>query len=466
MNPKHTATSPLMAELSGYIAGTLGKPLPAAVAEKARAHLLDTLAAIVSGSTLTSGTRGIDYIRQQGGTPEALVITTDIVTTASNAAFTNGMLAHADETDDSHKASRSHLGCSVVPAALAMAEKENASGAALLRAIVLGYDIGSRILLALSPLRFHQAGHCTHAFAGVFGSAAAAGALARLTPEQTGWALSYAAQQAAGITSWRRAVEHVEKAFVFAGMPARNGVNAATMVASGFTGVNDVFTGAQNFFITFGQEPEPGLLIEGLGERYEILNTTIKKWSVGSPVQSVLDAVHILMQEHRFTHRDIAEIAIRMNPIETDTVDNRAMPDISLQHLVSVLLVDGELTFVSSHDDERMHDPTVVALKKKIALLPDPSVERQRALVTIGLSDRRSISHRATAVRGTPDDPMSKPEITAKALDLIASVWGDARARELIDVLWNIDQIGNIRALRPLLGPPAPMERSSARSKP
>ena len=452
MNPKHTEISPLMAKLSAYIAGAANRPLPAGVAQKGKAHLLDTIAAIVSGAKLRPGVQGIDYIRQQGGTPEAAVITTDIVTTASNAAFANGMLAHADETDDSHKVSRSHLGCSVVPAALAMAEKEGAGGEALLRSAVLGYDIGSRTLLALSPLRFHQAGHCTHAFAGVFGAAAAAAALARLTPEQVGWALSYAAQQAAGLTSWRRAVEHVEKAFAFAGMPARNGVNAAAMVAAGFTGVNDVFTGAQNFFISFGQDPEPELLVKELGERFEILNTTIKKWSVGSPVQSVLDAAQVLMNEHRIDHNRISEILIRMAPIEIDTVDNRAMPDINLQHLVSVLLVDGDLTFASSHDEERMRDPAAVALKSRITLQPDPSVERQRALVTISMADQHNFTHRATAVRGTPDNPMNDEEINAKAMDLMASVLGEARSRELIDVIWNIEKIGNIRELRRWLG--------------
>jgi len=452
MNPKHTAVSPLMAKLSGYIAGALTRPLPPAVAAKGKAHLIDTVAAMVSGSTLLPGQRGIDYVRGQGSTPEALVLTTDIVTSAGNAAFANGMLAHADETDDSHKASRSHIGCSAVPAALAMAEKEGANGEALLRAVVLGYDIGSRILFALGPLKFHQAGHCTHAFAGVFGSTAAASALARLTAEQAGWALSYAAQQAGGITSWRRAVEHVEKAFIFAGMPARNGVTAATLVASGFTGVNDVFTGAQNFFISYGAEPNPELLVEGLGERYEVVNTTIKKWTVGSPAQSVLDAVDILMKTHRLDHRAIAAIEIRMAPLEVDTVDDRAMPDISLQHLVSLLLIDGDLTFASSHDDARMHDPAVMAFKRTIALVGDPEVERQRAQVTITMSDGRSVSHRATAVHGTPDNPMSRDDVTHKALGLMAPVLGEPAARELIDVLWTIERLDDVRGLRRLLG--------------
>jgi 2-methylcitrate dehydratase PrpD len=451
MNAKQTQVSPLMATLSAYIAGAVTKPLPPNVADKAKAHVLDTVAAMVSGSMLPPGQSGISYIRQKGGTPEAQVITTDLVTTASNAAFANGMLAHADETDDSHMTSRSHIGCSVVPAGLAMAEREGASGEALLRSVVLGYDIGSRVLFALSPLKFHQAGHCTHSFAGVFGATASAAAIAGLSAEQVGWALSYAAQQAAGITSWRRAAEHVEKAFVFAGMPARNAVEAAAMVAAGFTGVNDVFSGAQNFFITFGQEPDPELLIDGLGERYEILETTIKKWTVGSPAQSVLDAVQILINQNRIDHRDISEVVIRMAPVEIDTVDDRAMPDISLQHLVSLLLLDGDLTFDSSHNAERMHDSAVVALKRRIALMPDPTRERRRAHVTISMRNGQGLSHQAGPVHGSPANPMTRDDVTRKALGLLAPVLGPARARELIEVLWAIEQVGDVRELRRLL---------------
>ena len=189
--------------------------------------------------------------------------------------------------------------------------------------------------MALSPLTFHQAGHCTHAFAGVFGSAAAASALAGLTAEQAGWALSYAAQQAAGVTSWRRAVEHVEKAFVFAGDAGAQRRHGRDVVASGFTGVNDVLHRRAEFL----HHVRPGAAARSSGRRgsasvMRFCNTTIKKWSVGSPAQSVLDAMHMLMQDHRIDHREIAEIPIRMAPIEIDTVDNRAMPDISLQHLV------------------------------------------------------------------------------------------------------------------------------------
>ena len=122
--------SPVMSELSAYIAGALKHRLPEEVAEKTKHHLLDTLAAMISGSRLKPGELAIAYVRDQGGRAEALVAGSDVITTAVNAALANGMLAHADETDDSHPSAFIHPGCAVVPAALAMAEREARGGTA------------------------------------------------------------------------------------------------------------------------------------------------------------------------------------------------------------------------------------------------------------------------------------------------------------------------------------------------
>ena len=188
-----------------------------------------------------------------------------IVTTAVNAALANGMLAHADETDDSHAPSLSHPGCAIVPAALAMAERERRNGTALLRAVALGYDIGCRMTQALNAYEFREDGHSTHSFGPMFGAAAAAGALVDLRERKVRHLLSYTAQQASGVSCWMRDEEHIEKAFDFGGMPARNGVAAAAMVAHGFSGVEDVFAGERNFFVAYGRAPNPDVLARGLG---------------------------------------------------------------------------------------------------------------------------------------------------------------------------------------------------------
>jgi len=164
-NEEPTESQSLIRRLSAYIAAAGERELPAAVSERAKHHILDTLAAMVSGSRLKPGQLAVGFIRTQGGTPEAQVIGADFLTTAINAAMTNGCLAHADETDDTHAPSRAHPGCSIVAVALAMAEKENASGKAFLRAIVLGYDISSRIGRIMVPGPEAVQGHATHTVA-------------------------------------------------------------------------------------------------------------------------------------------------------------------------------------------------------------------------------------------------------------------------------------------------------------
>jgi 2-methylcitrate dehydratase PrpD len=441
--------------LSAYIAEALRRPLPAPVVEKAKHHLLDTLAAMVSGSRLLPGKKAIEFVRRQGGPGEARVAGTSLRISAINAALANGMLAHADETDDSHAASLTHPGCGVVPAALAMAERERSSGTALLRAVALGYDVCCRLTLSLDPYRFREDGHSTHSFGPTFGAAAAAGALSGVDARSARYLLSYAAQQASGLSCWMRDPHHVEKAFDFGGMAARNGVTAATMVAQGFTGVEDVFSGERSFFIAYGRKPKPKELIRALGSQYEILRASIKRWSVGSPVQGALDAIEVLMNENRFSVRDVERVEVRVWHQGANTVDNRDMPDICMQHLCAVMLLDGTVSFKSSHDERRMRDPKVVALRRRITLRGDAALDRamprRQGIVEIALRDGRRLRHHARDVRGTPGNPMSRAEVDAKAFDLLSPVLGKIRARRLCSTVWHIERVKDARALARLI---------------
>ncbi len=453
--------SPLMRDVAGYIAGALKRPLPDAVLEKTRHHVLDTVAAMVSGSRLLPGKKAIAYVKTLGGVKESTVVGSRLVTTAQHAALANGMLGHADETDDSHAPSLSHPGCAVVPAALAMAERENANGAAFLRAVALGYDIGSRVTMALGSYDFRDAGHSTHSMGPVFGAAAAAGALARLNYDQTRWALSYTAQQCSGISCWMRDEEHIEKAFDFGGMAARNGVASAAMVASGFTGVDDVFSGERNFFVAYdethriGRPPEPQRLAAGLGTTYEIINTNIKRWSVGSPIQAPLDSLLDLIRAHGIRAGDVEHLTVRVAKQGANTTDNRSMPDICMQHMCAIMLIDGIVTFQSSHDEKRMKDPKVLALRKRIELIGDEELTRvlpsRQGIVELKLKDGRMLKHHTKAVRGTTHNPMARAEVDEKGYHLMAPILGKARARKLCDAVWTLDRLSSMRKLRPLL---------------
>ncbi len=448
--------SPVTRALCEYVASTLDRDMPPEVVAKTRLHVLDTFAAMVSGSRLKAGEMAARYVDGLGGRPQATVVGTAIVTSTVNAALANGMAAHGDETDDSHLRGRFHPGCGIVPAALATAELTGRSGGDLLRAVALGYDIGARLIFSLGFGKLYTERNSTHTLSTTFGATAAAAALLRLDPRQVRHAFSFAAQQASGVPYWERDREHVEKAFDFGGMGARNGVTAATMVASGFTGVDDFVSGNKNLFTAIGGEkPQPSELVAELGSRYEIMNTSIKKWTVGSPLQSVLDAVTVLLDDPAVRAGKIRRIVVDMPADRLHIVDNRSIPDICLQHLVAMMIVDGGVTFASIHDAARMSDPRVLAVRKLVEAVPNQelvtAVPARQAIVTIETSDGRALSHRTFEVRGTPGNPMSAGEVAAKALDLMAPVLGDGTAKELIAALDRLDTFGPVSGLRRLL---------------
>lgn len=448
------AISPVMRTLSEYIARAPRRALPAAVTERAKMHLLDTLSAMVSGSRLLPGTRAIEFAEAQGGRPEACVIGSSIVTSAITAALANGMHGHSDETDDTYYLALVHPGCSIVPAALAMGERGRASGTTLLRAMVLGYDVCARMSKTLGIEKLRSAGHSTHSIGGTFGSAAAAGAMAGLDRDQARYLLSYAAQQASGLSCWARDVEHIEKAFDFGGMPARNGVTAAIMTGMRFTGVEDVFAGDRGFFHAFELFAEPEKLIARLGEEYELMNTAIKRWAVGYPIQAPLDAVSHLIERHGVAAQDIERITVTIDAQGARTVNARTMADINVQHLVSMMLVDGEITFASSHDESRLRDPRVNALRSRITLAGSDALSRTKttqAIVEIVTRSGDTLRHHTRHVRGTPTNPMPRSEIEAKCRDLLEPVIGKRRARRLIDTVWQFETVKDVRVLRPLL---------------
>ncbi len=439
--------------LSTYIAGAAGRPLPPEVAHKTRLHLLDTLGAIVSGTQLAAGRLGARFAAASGGVEEALAVGAGALLPTAQAAFANAMAAHGDETDDSHLAGRCHPGCAIVPAALAVAERQDADGAALLRAIALGYDVCVRVNLAMGFSPPAKARHSTHSIGPAFGAAAACAALLGFDARQVRHMLSYSAQQASGIPFWNRDNHHVEKAFDFAAMPARNGTLGALMVAAGFTGVEDPLSGAHNLFAAFAERPDRGALVEGLGTRFEIMRASIKKWCVGSPIQAVLDAVMAITGGAPQDPALIAAITLTMPDDRVHIVDDRVMPDVCVQHLVAVALLDGSVSFAAGHDVARMQDPAVLALRARMTLVPSPAltvaVPARQAIVAIRFADGQERRHHAIAVRGTPDNPMTEAEVEGKVLDLVAPLLGD-RAPALLAAMRDIADL-RVRDLRPCL---------------
>jgi 2-methylcitrate dehydratase PrpD len=446
----------VIGELSNYMSQAGVRSLPPDVAEIAKQHILDTFAAMVSGIDLPPAQEALRFARSSVGEKVATVVGTGLLCGPIEAALANGMLAHSDETDDSHSPSHSHPGCAVIPATLAAAEKFGIDGSRFLRAVALGYDVGTRVTMALGGLQYQMSSHrSAHSIAGTFGACAGAASASGLQSQQMRWVLDYAAQQASGIAAWQRDTQHVEKSLVFGGFPARNGITAALLIQTGATGVNDVFSGPDNFFAAFGPSADPSELVDGLGERYEITRTNIKKWTVGSPIQAPLDALERILKEHAFTVDQVQYVTVRIATSEAKTVDNRDMPDINLQHMIATMLVDRTVTFRSAHDKARMRDPAILSARAKVHLVRDEDLEKLYpqlvAIVEVTLKDGTQYSQRVDAVRGTVRNPMTQAEVEAKARELMSSFLGNEQTQRLIDTVLHLERMTDVRQLRPLL---------------
>ncbi len=211
----------------------------------------------------------------------------------------------------------------------------------MIRAVVLGYDLCCRLSLAL----------------GRISSGAPTGAPRERVPPSGPWAQrprSPASRRAAhalrallcgpaGLPALElgQDEDHIEKAFDFAGMGARNGVTAVTMVQAGLTGVADVLDGTHNLFIALSTDPKPEAMLDGLGSRYFISETAIKTFSVGYPIQSPLDAILTLRERHGLRAADVQRIVVHLPTDAVGIVGHSAMPNVNCQHLVALALVRG-----------------------------------------------------------------------------------------------------------------------------
>jgi 2-methylcitrate dehydratase PrpD len=176
---------------------------------------------------------------------------------------------------------------------------------------------------------------------------------------------------------------------------------------------------------------------------------------VGSPIQAVLDALEILMKRHSFEAEQVQQVIVRLGTHESATVNNREMPDVCLQHMVAVMLIDKTVSFRAAHDRPRMEDRVILHQREKVQLIPDEELEqrlpRREAIVEVTLADGTHLNERVEAVRGTADNPMTREEVVAKARDLMDPVLGRVVSTNLVERVLGLETTMDVRELRPLL---------------
>lgn len=459
---KPALETPVGERLANYVSGALQVTPSATHRELAKLHILDTLAAIVACRDLEPAVLARSYalsLSGDAGRSAATILGTHAGASIVDAAFASAMTGHAAEINDFIPSAFVQPGPAVLSAALAVAETRGGSGADLLRAVIAGYELAGRMPKALGVENLRRAGIANHGLGPLFGAATAAAVLLRLPADRIGDVFTFCAQQASGSWQWLLDVEHIEKAFVFAGMGARDGLHAALMVAAGFRGVRDALdhpAGWMRSAMFSGGDANRVYLIEGLGERSELPLTAFKRYPVGGPTQPAVEA--LLELSPTIGGEPVQSVLIEM-PGRWQAFRDAAMPALNLRYLAAIILIDGRLDFVSAQSLTRMaQDEAARELMARIEIAHDPAQEAapgeprtESARVTITLESGRTVSRLVPHVLGFPSHPMSPADVEAKALDLMAEHLGADRARAVIDAVREIEGLPDCRPLIELI---------------
>jgi 2-methylcitrate dehydratase PrpD len=219
-----------------------------------------------------------------------------------------------------------------------------------------------------------------------------------------------------------------------------------------------MFSGPRNFFQAYthpGRQANPAELTRGLGSTFEIMNTNIKRWSVGSPIQAPLDSLLELIRAHGLKAGNVEHVVVRVSHTGATTTDNRAMPDICMQQMCAVMLMDGIVTFESAHDEARMRDAATQDIRRRVELRGDDDLQARlpgrEGIVEVTTKDGRQLRHHTKAVRGTAENPVTRDEVDEKCYHLMAPRLGKRRSRQLCDAVWGLERTRDLRDLRPLL---------------
>ncbi|MBO1111764.1 MmgE/PrpD family protein [Bordetella petrii] len=437
----------ILDQLAHYGARDSVRDLPADVTHHAKRALVDWFSALYPGTRTAPCAQLLAAHRPELGSGRSSLPGCGTTAFSPTAAWINGSVSHAVEFDDIFRDAIYHPGCPVIAAALAVAEEQDASGAALLNAIVVGYEISTRIGAAVQPSHyryFHTTGTV-----GCFGAAAATAALAAPgNANAMRHALATAASFAAGLQQAFRS-DAMTKA-LHAGNAASVGVRAGLGAAHGLTGAAGMLDGPVGFGAALADHPDWSKATQALGERYNILQITQKNHGCCGHTFAAIDAALALRAAHGLTPADIEAIEVDAYQTTLDVTGN-ADPrtpfegKFSLFYVVAHALAYGSVR-LDAFEPARLAEPGLRSLMARIQLRADPELTaafpgRRAARVAIRTRDGATHRHYAPYRKGDPEAPLSDADLNDKFNELVAPVLGQARTRQLREQAWRLESL-------------------------
>ena len=458
-SPGDSGWQEITPDLTDYISGAATHTVPAAIRERARLHILDTLASIIACNSLEAATLGRAYAAAMSPDGQSPILGSRQAASPVDAVFASAMTAHAAEINDFIPSAYVQPGPAIVPVSIEAARANGRTGSDLVGAVIAGYEIAGRLPKAIGTRNLYLAGLANHGIAPTFGAASAAASLMALSPEQVDHMLAYCSQQASGSWQWLLDVRHIEKAFVFGGMGARNGLQAAYMAQLGFTGVPESFDNENAWFrwrAFQGEGKDHASLVDGLHERYELSLAAMKRYPVGGPTQP---AVRALLDLRETIVPDQVEKIVVAMPGEAATFERANMPALNIPYLAAIIVLDSRLDFVDAQSLSRQeNDEQARAFARKVTVVRDEAQEMgegedrtESARVTVTLKDGRTEERYVAYVPGFPTHPLGKAEVEEKAIELIEPVLGRSKADRLVALCDGLDDAPSIEPIIDLM---------------
>lgn len=455
--------------LAAFVTEARTDDLPASVIERARAALTDTLGVALAGTSEPASHIAARWVSEMGARGRSRCWGRSLATSPSEAAFANGVAAHALDFDDSHPSLRGHPSATLVPTALAVGEAARSSGAEVLAAYALGLEVAGKLARALGHGHFIRGWHTT-ASIGTLASTAVAARLWKLDAAMLRRAWGIAASQMSGLV---RNFGTMAKPF-HAGHAARNGVAAAWLARCGFTADEAVFDGEGGVLSTYGggDGESPDHLAASLGKPWEIIEpgVYVKRWPCCYSNHRAVGGLFRLIAQHELRAADVNELAIGFLPggdtalVSTDP-HTGLEGKFSIEYVAAAVFIDGALT-LDTFTDAMVQRRALRAFMKKVRRyrIPDDKVYSGIAgFLDIGLDTTRgAFALRVDRVPGSPAWPLSEEDRTAKFMDCAARTLGVRGAERVLALCRRTETLPDIGELARALASPSTAGRVMA----
>jgi len=434
--------------------------IPQEATRKAKLCLLDAIGVALASATMPWCHAVYGFVRAQGGTPEATVWYHGDRVPDTNAALVNAMFVHSMDFNDDLAGIQ--MGGIVPPSALAVSEKVAASGKEVITSIIIGYDIATRCAMAINSQRLYMRGLQPTAVCGAFASAAIAGRLMELDAKQIAYALGIAGSYAGGTTEFLKEGTDTKRFHV--AKAAHGGLLSAHLAQRGMTGPRSIFEGEHGLFRAYSENSNSEQLVEELGTRFDILDTSTKLYPFCDGNAAPLEATLAIMRENGLAVNDVESFHFRIKsfliPYVIDyhgdkerkyTPQTELDAQMSLPYCLAVgLLQEGHIR-ISDFSLERLSDPEILSLARKVTAEADTELDKiplkpmsMPAIATVTTKDGRQLQKRVDYQKGDPRNPFSEHDYIAKFLECTDGILACSLQRSVIDSILNLENADNV----------------------